>query len=69
MERWGAEREGEGKGEGEREGKEEKREEEEEWEWEWEWEGRRLLPPPPLRVAKTGKNHFNEEFTPFSPLG
>jgi hypothetical protein len=26
-------------------------------------------PPPPLRVAKAGRNHLNEEFTPSSPLG
>jgi hypothetical protein len=25
--------------------------------------------PPPLRVAKTGKIHSNEEITPSSPLG
>jgi hypothetical protein len=25
--------------------------------------------PPPLRVAKTGKNHLNEEITPLLPTG
>jgi hypothetical protein len=60
-------RKGRGKGRGK--GKEEKREEEEEWEW----EGERVGPqgadssPPPLRVAKTGKNHLNEEITPPPP--
>jgi hypothetical protein len=29
--------------------------------------GRRLPPPPPLRVAKTGENHLNEEITPLLP--
>jgi hypothetical protein len=32
--------------------------------------GRRLTPPPvPVRVAKTGKNHLNEEITPLLPTG
>ncbi len=26
-------------------------------------------PPPPLRVAKTGKNNLNEEITPLLPTG
>jgi hypothetical protein len=25
--------------------------------------------PPPLRVAKTGKNHMNDEITPLLPTG
>jgi hypothetical protein len=25
--------------------------------------------PPPLRLAKTGKNHLNEEITPLLPTG
>ncbi len=29
----------------------------------------RRLPPSPLRVAKTGKNHLNEEITPLFPTG
>jgi hypothetical protein len=31
--------------------------------------GRRLPPPLPLRVAKTGRNHLNEEITPILPKG
>jgi hypothetical protein len=31
--------------------------------------GRRLPPPPPLHVAKTGKNHLNEEISPLLPTG
>jgi hypothetical protein len=26
-------------------------------------------PPPPVRVAKTGKNHMNEEIIPLLPTG
>ncbi len=29
----------------------------------------RIPSPLPLRVAKTGRNHLNEEFTPFLPTG
>jgi hypothetical protein len=29
--------------------------------------GRGSSPPPPLRVAKPGRNHLNEEFTPLLP--
>ncbi len=31
--------------------------------------GRRLPSPPPLRVAETGKNHWNEEIIPLLPTG
>ncbi len=29
----------------------------------------RILSPPPLCVAKTGRNNLNEEFTPLLPTG
>jgi hypothetical protein len=29
----------------------------------------RIISPLPLRVAKTGRNHLNEEFTPLLPTG
>jgi hypothetical protein len=29
----------------------------------------RIISPFPLRVAKTGRNHLNEEFTPLLPTG
>jgi hypothetical protein len=29
----------------------------------------RTISPLPLRVAKTGRNHLNEEFTPLLPTG
>ncbi len=29
----------------------------------------RIISPIPLRVAKTGRNHLNEEFTPLLPTG
>ncbi len=32
-------------------------------------QGADSLPPHPLRVAKTDKNHLNEEITPLLPTG
>jgi hypothetical protein len=29
----------------------------------------RIISPLPLRVAKTGRNHLNEELTPLLPTG
>jgi hypothetical protein len=29
----------------------------------------RIISPLPLRVAKTGRNHLNEEFSPLPPTG
>jgi hypothetical protein len=38
--------------------------------WAMGWDHRPRIPsPPPLCVAKTGRNNLNEEFTPLLPTG